>query len=202
GDRSLRSWRARYPRGLKVPVRVSPAPGSSRVDPGEALEARYRRVRARTEALIAQLSAEDCALQSVPDASPAKWHLAHTTWFFETFVVAAADGLYRSPRPRLPGIVQLVLPRGRCAASASRAPAAVAAFARRSPRLPHARRRRHAASVAARGRGRSATRPDRGRAASRRAAPGAHPDRRPPSFVPQSAASRLRAIDGPRGTRG
>jgi ergothioneine biosynthesis protein EgtB len=47
----------------------------------------YREVRARTEALTAPLSAEDCALQSMPDASPAKWHLAHTTWFFETFVV-------------------------------------------------------------------------------------------------------------------
>jgi ergothioneine biosynthesis protein EgtB len=49
---------------------------------------RYADVRARTEALVAPLSAEDCALQSMPDASPAKWHLAHTTWFFETFVVA------------------------------------------------------------------------------------------------------------------
>ena len=40
---------------------------------------RYRDVRARTVALTASLSAEDCALQSMPDASPVKWHLAHTT---------------------------------------------------------------------------------------------------------------------------
>jgi ergothioneine biosynthesis protein EgtB len=54
----------------------------------EALAARYRQVRARTEALIEPLTPEDCGLQSMPDASPAKWHLAHTTWFFETFVLA------------------------------------------------------------------------------------------------------------------
>lgn len=51
------------------------------------LAARFRRVRAQTEALTENLSNEDCALQSMPDASPVKWHLAHTTWFFETFVL-------------------------------------------------------------------------------------------------------------------
>jgi ergothioneine biosynthesis protein EgtB len=56
---------------------------------------RYRDVRARTVALTAALSAEDCALQSMPDASPVKWHLAHTTWFFETFVVAPRNPRYR-----------------------------------------------------------------------------------------------------------
>ncbi len=54
---------------------------------GATLAARYAQTRAQTEYLALPLSAEDCALQSMPDASPVKWHLAHTTWFFETFVL-------------------------------------------------------------------------------------------------------------------
>ncbi len=51
------------------------------------LALRYMRVRDATVALCAPLTAEDCQVQSMPDASPAKWHLAHVTWFFETFVL-------------------------------------------------------------------------------------------------------------------
>lgn len=51
------------------------------------LSAHYRRVRDWTLELCAALSVEDCCVQSMPDASPVKWHLAHTTWFFETFVL-------------------------------------------------------------------------------------------------------------------
>jgi ergothioneine biosynthesis protein EgtB len=53
----------------------------------EGLARRYEGVRRQTEALVEPLSAEDCQAQSMPDASPAKWHLAHTSWFYETFVL-------------------------------------------------------------------------------------------------------------------
>ena len=52
----------------------------------------YRNIRAHSEMLAAPLSAEDAQIQSMPDASPVKWHLAHTSWFFETVILAQRPG--------------------------------------------------------------------------------------------------------------
>jgi ergothioneine biosynthesis protein EgtB len=57
--------------------------------------ARYRGVRAASVGLAAPLAAEDQAVQSMPEASPTKWHLAHTTWFFETMVLGPFDPSHR-----------------------------------------------------------------------------------------------------------
>ena len=65
-------------------------PESARGGPA-ALAERYLAVRRFTESLAMPLAAEDCVVQSMPDASPVAWHLAHTTWFFETFVLARAE---------------------------------------------------------------------------------------------------------------
>lgn len=63
-----------------------------------ALAERYARVRGRSIGLSAGLSAEDMQIQSMPDASPGKWNLAHTTWFFEQFVLGR-DNRYKHYNP-------------------------------------------------------------------------------------------------------
>src|ERR1700682_1832134 len=66
---------------LESVVSVNPAAGHSPAG-------QYSAVRKQTETLAAPLTAEDQMVQSSADASPTKWHLAHTSWFFETFILA------------------------------------------------------------------------------------------------------------------
>ncbi len=75
---------------------AAPAPREPSVAATPDPLAEYLRVRARTEALCAPLTPEDMVVQSMPEASPAKWHLAHSTWFFETFLLS------RTERPYVP----------------------------------------------------------------------------------------------------
>jgi ergothioneine biosynthesis protein EgtB len=65
----------------------------------QELLARFHEVRNFTSALCADLAPEDCVVQSMPDVSPAKWHLAHTTWFFETFILKKWISRYRPEVP-------------------------------------------------------------------------------------------------------
>ena len=62
-------------------------PGTTEWD-AESLLRRFDEVRGHTESLAAPLSPEDQTVQSMPDVSPTKWHRAHVTWFFETFLLA------------------------------------------------------------------------------------------------------------------
>ena len=76
-------------RALAEVTVTSRAPADLGLERGRLLDA-FRAARACTERLAARLSPEDQQLQSMPDASPTKWHRAHTTWFFETFLLEPA----------------------------------------------------------------------------------------------------------------
>jgi ergothioneine biosynthesis protein EgtB len=85
---------AEAPRGQDE---VRPTNGGDRR--GDLIE-RYRKVRDFTARLCRNLQPEDYVVQSMPDVSPTKWHLAHTSWFFETFVVKVWMPRYRSEVPQ------------------------------------------------------------------------------------------------------
>jgi ergothioneine biosynthesis protein EgtB len=91
---------------LKAPDTLVAEAPRQEVRPGNAgggrehLIERYRRVRDFTARLCRNLQPEDYVVQSMPDVSPTKWHLAHTSWFFETFVVKVWMPRYRSEVPQ------------------------------------------------------------------------------------------------------
>jgi ergothioneine biosynthesis protein EgtB len=79
---------------------VHSAPLSTEAAERQALAERYQQVRQSTEALSAPLAIEDYVIQSMPDCSPTKWHLAHVSWFFETFLLKPSITNYRPLNPQ------------------------------------------------------------------------------------------------------
>lgn len=78
-----------------------------------AIRSKYEAVRSATSTLAASMSAEDQMVQSCPEASPVKWHQAHTTWFFETFVLCPFLKDYKTPAGRVSLAFQQLLQRAR-----------------------------------------------------------------------------------------
>jgi ergothioneine biosynthesis protein EgtB len=86
---------AQHQEAFRMPAFPSYEPADS-LSPSRAdLRKRFHQVRAHSVALAAPLTAEDQCVQSMPDASPTKWHLAHTTWFFEAVVLVPHVAGYR-----------------------------------------------------------------------------------------------------------
>ena len=75
----------------KVEPVMSMIASENQTDP-KALAERYQTIRSFTDQIVEPLSPEDCMVQSMEDVSPARWHLAHTSWFFETFLLPQKPG--------------------------------------------------------------------------------------------------------------
>jgi len=78
---------------------IQAQPSSDQAAVRHSLQQDFQRVRRFSSYLCEPLVTEDYVIQSMPDVSPTKWHLAHTTWFFETFLLAAHRPGYTSPNP-------------------------------------------------------------------------------------------------------
>ncbi len=84
---------------MALEEKTKPAWGDSAWTHAEALAERYQSIRNFTMKLCEPLEVEDYVAQSMTDASPTKWHIAHTTWFFESFVLDRFDDQYRAFHP-------------------------------------------------------------------------------------------------------
>ena len=143
-----------------------------RVDPAPLVE-RFRAVRSRSTWLCEPLATEDYVLQCMTEASPTRWHLAHTTWFFERFVLQEHAPAYDAARRALLLPLQLVLPGARPDAPRRTAGSSPARPSSEVLRLP-ARDRRAARGLPG---------------ARRRADPRARRAARDPGLQPRAAAS-------------
>ncbi len=75
------------------------SPSEPRLDSALGLRERFLRARAESESLVLPLSSEDQTVQTMADVSPTKWHLAHTTWFFDVFILEAFEPGYKPFHP-------------------------------------------------------------------------------------------------------
>ncbi|TVQ57921.1 MAG: hypothetical protein EA377_00510, partial [Phycisphaerales bacterium] len=82
------------------PEHSAKGPNAPHCKSGAPLAERYEQIRAFSRTLCEPLTTEDYVIQSMPDVSPTKWHLAHTSWFFETFVLKHALRSYRPLDPQ------------------------------------------------------------------------------------------------------